>query len=340
MKILIIKPSSLGDIIHALPFLKAMRDSFPSALIDWVVSRNLQGILEKNPFINKVIIIDKDSWKRPFMLPETIKDIFGLVKTLRSEQYDMVVDLQGLLRSGLMTFFSSSPLKAGFKEAREGSRFFYNKKISVNGTIHAVDRCLRIAQALGARTAKIDFPLFIDNSAREKVKNLTGNIHDYLVIVPSASWESKRWPAGHFGRLISSLPLPCIITGSNADKEVAQNVLASSGGKGINLSGKTNLQELTALIAGAKAVVSNDSGPLHIATALGIPVIALFGPTDPRKTGPYGWSENRPGERKDNIRVVKLNTPCSPCFKKKCRDPFCMSNITVETVLDAVKEFL
>ncbi len=349
MKILIIKPSSLGDVIHSLPFLKAIKNTFPDAEIEWVISKNLKEILEGNPLINRLIVFDKDSWNKIKNLPKTITEAKILINTLKSGHYDMVVDLQGLLRSGLITFFTSSPLKVGFKNAREGSSIFYNKKISVNGSLHAVDRYLEIAKAIrqglgvrGQGSDKAEFPLYVDKTATENIKKLLGGLKEkeYVVVIPSARWETKRWSPENFGTLISKVSVPCIVTGSRADEQVVKEVMRFSNGKGTNFCGKTDLKELTALIAGAKAVVSNDSGPMHIAAALGALVIALFGPTDPYKTGPYGWSEIRAEQEKKNLRVIRASISCSPCFKKKCKDPLCMRGISVDTVLEEIKEYL
>ncbi len=320
--------------MHSLPFLKAMRDAFSDAHIEWVISKNLKEILEGNPLINGLIIFNKDSWSKIGNLRKTVGEAKEFIKTLKSGHYDMIVDLQGLLRSGLITYFTSSPKKIGFKNAREGSNLFYNKKISVNGSLHAVDRYLEVARSLGAEMHKVEFPLFIHEDAREGIKNLIGNLQEYVVIVPSARWDTKKWPPEKFGALISKLVMPCIITGGKSDEQTVKQVMAFSNNEGINLCGKTNLKELVALISGAKAVVSNDSGPMHIAAALGVPVIALFGPTDPMRTGPYGWQE------KKNLKVVRTSISCSPCFKKKCKEPLCMSGISVEKVLEAVKEYL
>jgi lipopolysaccharide heptosyltransferase I len=334
MKILIIKPSSLGDIIHALPFLKTLRGSFRDAEIEWVISTGLKDVLDGNQLVDKLITFDKDSWKEPSRLPRTVKEIAALVKTLRSKQYDMVIDLQGLLRSGLMTFFSRSPRKIGFRQAREGSRIFYNQKISSNGSLHAVDRCLEVARYLDIRNTGVEFPITIDKSAKRRVRKLTGNTREYVVIAPSARWSTKRWPSRYFGLLISRLSVPCVITGSRSDDRIVREVLRSSGGKGLSLCSRTDLKELIALISESKVVVSNDSGPLHIGAALGVPVVALFGPTEPGKTGPYGWKENR------NLKVIRQDIPCSPCFRKKCKDPLCMKGIQVETVLEEIREYL
>ncbi|MBI4654824.1 MAG: lipopolysaccharide heptosyltransferase I [Nitrospirae bacterium] len=349
-KILIIKPSSLGDVIHALPFLKTIKDAFPDAHIAWVLNKSCEGILSGNPMIDELIIFDKDPWGNIKSISKTFNEIKALIKTLRAKRFDIVIDLQGLLRSGIMTFFARSPLKIGFENAREGSKFFYNKKVRVDTGAHAVDRYLEVArviqkehrtqntehrlQSTETRAEKIEFPLYVDKAAEENIKKLLGGISNYVVIVSSARWQSKRWPAEYFGMLISGLSIPCIITGTASDKETVQKVMDASGGEGINFCSKINLKELAALLSGAKAVISADSGPLHIAAALGVPVVALFGPTDSHRTGPYGW------QRSKKVKLLRASISCSPCFKKKCKNPLCMSNISVEMVSEELKEYL
>ena len=337
MKILVIKPSSLGDVIHALPFLRAVKETFPGSRVDWVINKNLRGILEGNPLINELLIFNKDAWRNFRNLPETLSEISSLRKTLRSRHYDMVVDLQGLLRSALIAFFTPAPKKIGFADAREGSRFFYDRKVTVNGTVHAVDKCLELAGAIGAETERVDFPLHISDAAKIGVRRLLGDIGEYIVIAPSARWLTKRWPAEKFALLMKEVSIACVITGSRVDGEIAREIAGALPDKSLNmidLCGKTGLQELSALIAGAKAILSNDSGPMHIAAALGVPTVAIFGPTDPSKTGPYGWQIN------GKLKVLKADVPCSPCRKKRCTEFICMSRLKVETVLDALKEFL
>jgi lipopolysaccharide heptosyltransferase I len=347
MKMLIIKPSSLGDIIHTLPFLKAVKYAFPDARIDWVISKNLKGLIENNPLINEIIVFDKDSWKNIKNLPGTINEMSLLKKILKSKKYDIAVDLQGLLRSGIITYYTPAGTKIGFADAREGSRFFYNRKISVGGAVHAVDKSLEIARAIGAETGKVEFPLTIDEASKERVKKLINNVNEYVVVVPSARWITKIWPAEYFASLIRKIKLPCVITGGKGDKEIAQKITeivqntvhstrkkAEPGAHIFNLAGRTDLKELVALIAGASAVVSNDSGPMHVAAAFNKPLVALFGPTDPVKTGPYGWQKNK------NFRVIKSGVSCSPCFKKKCSNFICMDNINVDKVFEAIEEYL
>ncbi len=334
MKILVIKPSSLGDVIHALPFLKAVKDTFPDSGIDWIISRNLQDILDANPLINELIVIDKDSWKDIMNLRRTSREIYNLKKTLKEKHYDMVIDLQGLLRSGVISLFTSSPLRIGFDNAREGSKHLYNKRVSVNMISHAVDKNLEVAKAIGAEVKGIEFPLYVDESVREKAKSLISDIDEYIIIFPSARWHTKRWPIENFASLISGLSIQCIIAGSRSDRLMAQRISELSTKTPLNLCGKTDLKSLAALISDARIVISGDTGPMHIAVALDVPVVALFGPTDPMRTGPYGWQDNK------NLTVIKSNTPCSPCFKKRCKDPFCMSSISVEMVMKEVKSLL
>jgi lipopolysaccharide heptosyltransferase II len=153
-------------------------------------------------------------------------------------------------------------------------------------------------------------------------------------MVPSARWRTKRWPAEKFAELITKMSCPSILAGSGGDRDIAHDILTQSGGHALDLCGRTSLKELAALIEGARAVISNDSGPMHIAAALGVPTVALFGPTDPEKTGPYGWKSDR------RLKVIRTEADCSPCRNRECGDFRCMESITVDAVHGAVKEFL
>lgn len=344
MKILVIKPSSLGDIIHALPFLKAVKDTFPEADVDWVISNSLKPLLEGHPLIHELIPLNKDAWNKMGNLPATVSEISAFCKRLRSSHYDMAVDLQGLLRSGLIARAARADRKIGFADAREGSRFFYDVKVPVAEHAHAVDKCLKAAEALGAQAETAAFLLPVDASAAARVKGLLGTVK-YIVIVPSARWVSKRWPSKRFARLISMISLPCVLAGGREDAIIAERITDAvrehpdsahpvTERNMINFCGKTDFRELTALIAGATAVVSNDSGPMHIAAALGVPTIAIFGPTDPVKTGPYGWQGGK------NMKVVRADTGCSPCREKDCSDHSCMERIQPEQVHEALRDLL
>ncbi len=322
-KILIIKPSSLGDIVHSLPFLNAIKSFFSGAEIHWIVARGFEGLLEGHPMIDKLWIINKDDWKKLEYVKKTTYEIWILLKKLKSERFDIVIDLQGLLRSGLLTALTGSRVRIGFDEAREGSKFFYTDKVRGGKEIHAVDRYLKIAQWLGCNTGEVIFPFPLYKSST--FKSLMSE--DYAVFVPGARWKTKKWPAENFGKLASRMNGKIIVVGSKDDTNIADEIVACSHGNAVSFAGKTSLKELIEIMRGAQFVVSNDSGPMHIAAALGIPVFAIFGPTDPKKTGPYG---------KGHI-IIQAELSCIPCFRRKCSYMKCMELISVDKVFEAIK---
>jgi len=328
-KILIVKPSSLGDIVHSLPFLNAIKTRFPKAEIHWMIARGFEGLLEGHPMIDKLWVVNKDAWKKISQVQGTIAEIKRLFRELTSEKFDIVIDLQGLLRSGIITAATGSPLRIGFKEAREGSRFFYTHKVVGGKDIHAVDRYLRIAEFLGCDVTGISFPLAAAESLLPlSIQHPALNINEpYVVIVPGARWKTKRWPPEKFGELSSMLPLKSVIVGDKNDKDVADEIVSLSEGKAISLTGKTTLRELIDVIRHAEFVISNDSGPMHIAAALGIPVFAIFGPTDPARTGPYGKGHT----------IIRQDISCSPCFRRTCDDIKCMKSISADNVFGIIK---
>lgn len=323
-KMLVVKPSSLGDVVHSLPFLHSVRGCFREAEIHWVVASAFSELLEGHPMIDRLWVIRKDLWKRLSRSGETAREIRQLFRGLRQEGFDLAVDLQGLLRSGLITLASRAPVRVGFREAREGSRLFYTHAVTGGREIHAVDRYLKIASFLGCRTSEVRFPLEASGPPPEGLAP-----GDYAVLVPGARWKAKRWPAERFGKLASLLPLKSVIVGAGGDSEVAAAVVAHSGGKAVSMVGETSLRELAAVIRNASFVVSNDSGPMHIAAALGVPVFAVFGPTSPLRTGPYGGIHT----------VIREELPCAPCYRRGgCKDMKCLESITVERVYRAIVE--
>lgn len=324
-KILIIKPSSLGDIVQSLPVLNALKDTFPETEIHWVVAKGLEGLFDGHSMIKKLWIINKDQWKNMGNIKETVSEFKGIYKKIKDESYDIAIDLQGLLRSGLLTYATRSPIRIGFKDAREGSSIFYTHKIKASIDTHAVERYLKIAQSLGCDSEDIKFPL-PPIIVTEDIYNLQKKINDYAVIVPSARWKTKIWQAEKFGRLASMINIKSIIIGSSSDIERSKKIEALSSGKAISLAGKTNIRDIICLIRGARFLITNDTGPMHIAAALKIPVIAVFGPTNPIRTGPYG----------EGHLVIKSNIPCSPCYKKYCSDIKCMDDISVEEVYKGI----
>lgn len=318
-KILVVKPSSLGDIIHSLPFLNSVRKCFPDSEIHWVVARGFHDLLESHPMIDKLWIINKDQWKNVSAAGETIRELRTLYKSLKDERYDLVVDLQGLLRSALISRATASAMRVGFSEAREGSSVLYTHKVEGGSGIHAVDRYLKVASFLGCDVSEVAFPM------TEAPFPLPFN-GDFAVVAPGARWKTKRWPPVRFSRLVLRLPIRSVIVGSKPESLVSKQIAEESGGKAISVAGKTSLKQLSGIIRKARFVVTNDSGPMHMAAAHGVPVFAFFGPTSPANTGPYGVGHT----------IIAAGEECSPCFKKRCRDIKCMDNIRVSKVLEII----
>ena len=326
-KILIIKPSSFGDVIHGLPVLHALSARFPEAEIHWVVAKGFDGILQEHPLIHKLWIIDKDSWKKPGNLPRTFSEIRNLSRGLRAEKFDLVIDLQGLFRSAMIGILSGAQERVGFESAREGAKYSYRYRVKTELETHAVEKNLRIAEFVGCERADPVFALPPLGEVPEIVKNLGR----YAVIAPSAGTLVKRWPAQYFGYLASRLPVASVIVGGPADEALGIEVASLSNSRAVCLAGKTSLRDLAAIIGGSEFFVSPDSGPMHLAAALNVPVFAIFGPTNPLRTGPYGRIHT----------VIRLELPCSPCFTRKpCPDWRCIREVTPEMVLKAIEEKL
>ncbi len=319
-KILIIKPSALGDIVHTLPFLAAIRARFPQAEIHWVIARGLHTFLEGHSMIDRLWILDKDRWKQLSLLRKTIPEINTFRKELAKQHFDVSIDLSGLLRSGLISFAAGARYKLGFSDSDEGSPFFYTHTIEGGQQIHAIDRYLKLAALMGCKTAPVSFPM---PPYPTDIPLLSSLPEQFCIIVPSAGKEANRWPADRFGELAASLPLPSVVISNTADAALASQVVAASHGKAINLAGQTKLKDLVALIAKAQFLISNDTGPMHIAAALNIPVFAIFGPANPIRTGPYGAIHT----------IIQAQLPCIPCYRRKpCDHWSCMREMTIEKV--------
>jgi len=317
-RILIVKPSSLGDVIHALPTAARLRCRFPQAHIAWLVNDTLSSLLQRCPVINEII---------PFARHHA-RQWYPLLRRLRTERFDLVVDLQGLLRSGIMTIATGAPRRIGLSDAREGSRLFYNEIVAVP-RCHAVDRYLCVANHLGCEAGPVEFPLGLPSPVSD-LRSQISNFKSPIAIHPTARWPTKLWGDERFAELVRRLPPDrVVLTGAASERDRIETIAQGRP----NLAGKTSLLELAELYARCAVVVTNDSGPMHLAAAVGTPVVAIFGPTDPSLTGPYG----------NRHVVLRSAVDCSPCFKKHCvhRPPMeCMEQVTVEQVLAAVNPFL
>lgn len=335
MKVLIIKLSSIGDVVHTLPALYALRRGFLKkgikARIDWLVEEAASGIIKGHPLIDRVIAV-KRGWIRNF------KENRDVARELASEGYDIVIDFQGLMKSGVWVLLSKGKRRVGFSNSRELSHMFLNEKLPpYDPERHAVDRYLDLARHIGAVTDEVVFPLNIEGareSVAQKLKDNGGEGGPFFVLVTRARWDTKLWSDEKFIELAKRINggacLNAVLVGGSSDRPGLEEMKARIGDKAINLSGMTDLKELAALMRLSDFVVTVDSGPMHIATAAGAKIIALFGPTAPWRTGPYGGGHI----------VVRKGLGCSPCFRKRCSTIECMKDITVEDVMGAVAGFM
>lgn len=343
-RVLIIKPSSFGDVIHALPVLGGLRHRFPQAHIAWLVAESCAGLLEGHPQLDAVIRFDRRHYGRMLRSRRSLRDFLGFVGRLRGEHFDLVVDLQGLFRSGFLAAVSGAGRRVGFANARELGWLFYTHRVRVDDPrMHAVERNYLFGRLLGFADVPIAFHLHVRPEARARVARLLGEAGlappaRYAVIAPGSRWETKRWSVARFAeltrRLVEGHGLGVVLTGAEDERPAAQEVARLAGVPTLNLAGQTGLQEMMALVESSALVVMNDSGPLHLATAFGRPTVGIYGPTSPSRTGPYGRLDS----------VARLDLPCSPCYLKKLSNcPHahrCLADLPVELVCEQIRRVL
>jgi heptosyltransferase I len=325
-RFLLVRLGSLGDIVHALPAASALRDAFPGAEIDWLVEPKWERILESNRDLNEVITLDRRS----------LRTIWESVKGLRARNYTCAVEFQGLYKSALMPFAARVPRRIGFREsyAREGlAAKLYTETHNPLGP-HKVDHNLTLARAAGATSNPTRFTLTIFDEDREAASAALAkqNLTDYFVLNPGGGWKSKCWPAERYGELSTLISQKYgwrgLITYGPGEDELAQQALQASRGTAVAIP--LALGPLMAVLNRAKFVVSADTGPLHVASALGTPCVGLFGPTDPSRNGPYS---------REDVTVRNLSGVATTYDRGASYAPSMLS-ITVEQVAAAVHERL
>ncbi len=336
-RILLIKPSSPGDIIHALPVLHGLRRRYPAAHIAWLVATPFANLLELDPALSEVIHFDRSRFGRLGRSLTVTGEFLAFVRSLRLREFDLVIDLQCLFRSGFLSRACGAATRIGFDAAREFAWLFYTHKIHVadRATSHAADLNYRLAPLLGFQDIGMNFSITLAEEDHAHAAYLLGEAdidagEGYVVLVPATRWETKCWPADRFGALAEKLRLShglrSILVGGASDISCGQRAADASGGAAVNLCGRTTLRQLAAVVEHASLVVTADSTPMHMAAALDRPLVAIFGPTNPARTGPYGRMAD----------VVRIDLDCSPCyFKKLVQCPYqhaCMDRLDVDRV--------
>ena len=333
-RILLVRLGALGDVVHAIPVAAALRRAFPSARIDWLVSGRHRAILDLVPIIDRRLVIDGGESAGG-------RTLLAAVRGIRKSRYDLAIDLQGLLKSAALARSSGADRVIGFAASylRERlARLFYTEVYDPGcaglydprETRHVVEINLGLLQPLGIPVAAPEFPIeHVDSPVAADVCGRTGG--RYALLNPCAQWPNKRWPPSRLGRVAAVLRERYGLTsvalwGQQGERELADDLVAHAGGAAI-VSPRASIADLVALARGAALMVSGDTGPAHIAAAVGTPIVGIFGPTRPSRNGP--WS-------KQDVTVSRADV-CQCHHLRRCRlDQMCLLDIQVEEVLAAI----
>ena len=356
--LLIVRLSAMGDIIHTLPAATALRQAFPHATLGWLIEERWAELLctlryprsgqrsPQRPLVDRVHSVNTSEWRHtPFSFNTWQQMAMGLSQ-LRGIQYDVVIDFQGAVRSALLARWSGAPIVYGSTQPRENAAsMFYTRSVLPNGT-HVVEQALALAGALvptgivptaiiptqipptPIAEPQVEFP--VDPDAESKIAGLTADVHDFAILNPGAGWGAKRWPAERYGQVAKELAkdgLCSLVNYGPGEEELAVAVEAAGEGTARKIS--CSISELIALTRRARLLIGGDTGPMHLAAALKIPVVAIFGPTNPARNGPFG------------TRSIVLRSASSMTDHTRHREPEQgLLRITVGEVVAAARKLL
>jgi len=323
MNALVVRLGALGDVVHAIPAVAALRKRFPEARIDWLVERKHRELVDLVSAVDRTIVVEAPS----------LRGWTSAVREMRRTAYDVAIDLQGLMKSAVLARASGARRTVGFSiwHLREKTaRPFYSEAVDV-GAAHVIRKNLRLLRAFGIDEQEIAFPLATPPSAAlDRIRADVGD-RRFALVNPGAAWPNKRWPTDRFGEVASFLHdacgvVPIVLWGPGEDG-LAREVIAASSGTAL-LAPPTTITDLVAVTRAAAIVISGDTGPLHIAEATGAPTVALFGPTDPARNGPFA-----PGDV-----TVSRHDRCACHYDRRCHnDRWCLDDVTVAEVSAAVQ---
>jgi heptosyltransferase-1 len=344
-RILLIKPSALGDVVHTLPVAATLHRRYPNVPLDWLVEEEAAEIVQGHPAVAGIVVSARKRWlrqlQRPGQIPLTLGEMRGLAAELRQRRYDAVLDLQGLFKSALYVMATGAPVRVGFAEGRECAPWVLTHRVvTPPQPVHAVNRYLTLASAVDATEPVHEFHISLseEDIAAARTHLATCRVPPgcpRVVVHPTARWRTKLWEVVRWRELVAALlaeGVGVVLTGSREDEAIAEAICTGMNPRPVSLVGRLPLKHLVAVLQGVDLMITVDSGPMHIAAAVGTPIVALFGPTDPLRTGPWG-----PG------RILRRELPCSPCLQRRCRidDTYrCMRDLSVAEALGAVRSLL
>ncbi len=333
-RIALIKPSALGDIVHSLPVLTALRRRYPNAHITWIVNRSYELLLRGHPDLDATLVFDRKArgglWKG-------LQKYRRFFRKCRQRNFDLVIDLQGLLRSGVMAMLCNAPRRVGLSSCREGAGFFYTDVVPVGDfqALHAVDRYWLVAEAFGVGNAPKEFRLHIPDAARAwACDRLRDFPRPWLALGVGARWATKRWPPEFFAELVRRMQKryggTAILVGGTDEVALASATAQQFSGPWCDLTGQTSLPRLSAVLSLVDVMLANDTGPLHLGAALGRPVVAPYTCTKIKLNGPYGLA----------AAAVETKVPCRGSYLKHCGSMICMTELTPERLWPGLERIL
>jgi lipopolysaccharide heptosyltransferase I len=365
-RILLIKPSALGDVVHTIPVLVKLRARYPRARIDWLITPENAEVVRHHPALSNVVLFARRDFSKPGRRWHAVLGFIDLLKQIRSANYDLVIDMHGQLRSAFFSLVSGARVRIGFdrplkfsrtvsaehdlknvpshgwRGAREGSWIAYTHRIPIPTLdVHAIDRYLWVGALFGFEDEPPDLTIHLSPETVSKVQQLLEEhgvpaSKPLIVLVPGTIWETKHWTIEGFAGVAREFlreGFAVVLAGTKRDEARCRQIAAAAPGA-TNLCGKTTPADLAALIQRAEVAVTNDSGSMHVAASLGKPMVSVFGPTNPVHIGPYERPES----------VVRVDLPCSPCnYRRLSQCPFdhaCMKQVTSAMVVERVQKVL
>jgi heptosyltransferase-1 len=328
-RILVVRLGAMGDVIHALPAVSALAKALPESKIDWIIEPRWAYLLEGNPYLNAVIPLPLNAWRKEPFRTGSWRAARELIADLRATQYDLALDLQGLIKSASLARLTGARRRAGFERADLREPFaarLYTEQVGVTGA-HVVDQNLSAVRRLvGAAPGGVEFPL------PEGDYSAALPAGEFVLATPVAGWGSKQWPARHYahlaGLLYQGLGLPLVLDCAPSDVDYVQGIARTAPAESVVVHTST-IPQLIGATRRARAVLGVDSGPLHLAAALEKPGVAVFGPTDPARNGPYGGT----------LTVLRATTAATT-YRRETDVSCSMSSISAEQVYEELRRIL
>ncbi|MDE1890237.1 MAG: putative lipopolysaccharide heptosyltransferase III [Planctomycetota bacterium] len=335
-KVLIIKLRYIGDVLLTTPVIRCVRENLPDVYISVLVNKGTEDTILYNPDINEILLIDRGKVKGGNVLSRMLSQL-RLILDIRKKMFDLVIDLTDGDRAAILSYISGAKVRVGFNSENKIRGRLYNLVVRPEGIRHIVDYQLEAVSALGLKIDRpelvLNIPEEYDAYVKETLKGF--NIDEdepYVIIHPGGRWWFKCWPpesyAGLIDRIQGELGIKVVITGGGKEEKVVEKIISFMKTKPYSLLNKTTILQLASIIKRACLFVGNDNGPMHISVAVGTPVIALFGSSDPRVWGPWGA----------NHTIIYKSVECSPCRHTGCDkgEYNCMKVISVEEVMKEV----